>query len=324
MKLADLSATSMRRRLRGEGLCLRTGPFNYRIRSSIDSVAAGLELLYGQVPVVGDSEYIDFTITMSRGRGLRRWIRPQVRFEVDGEMPFEPLPEDHAYPMLEWAMNWCVSTQAHQYLLLHSAVIERDGRAVIMPAPPGSGKSTLCAALIHRGWRLLSDELALINPVDGSLTALARPVSLKNESLEVIQRFEPKAVLNTPVGETFKGKVSHMRVPERHLAHIQETAQARWVVFPQYLAGADATLIERPKADSLLELAQNSFNYSLLGPAGFRTLGSLVDRSDCYRFTYSRLDDAIAVFDGLHRDAQAEHDSMRLGPPGDGEEQNAS
>jgi predicted ATPase len=30
---------------------------------------------------------------------------------------------------------------------------------VILPAPPGSGKSTLCAALVTRGWRLLSDEL---------------------------------------------------------------------------------------------------------------------------------------------------------------------
>ena len=304
MKLGDLSPSAIRRRLRGDGLCLRTGPFNYRIRTPIDSVASGLGLLYEQVPLVDDSEYIDFTISMARGRGLRRWFRPQVRFEVDGETPFEPLPEDHAYPMLEWAMNWCVSTQAHQYLLLHSAVIERDGRAVIMPAPPGSGKSTLCAALIHRGWRLMSDELALINPFDGRLVALARPVSLKNESLDVIQRFEPSAVLNTPVGETFKGKVSHMKVPEWHLSRIHETASARWVVFPQYQAGAEARLEPRPKADSLLELAQNAFNYSLLGPSGFRTLGDLVDRSDCYRFTYSKLEQAMAVFERLCLDAQ--------------------
>jgi len=30
-----------------------------------------------------------------------------------------------------------------------------------MPAKPGVGKSTLCAALAHRGWRLLAELLVL-------------------------------------------------------------------------------------------------------------------------------------------------------------------
>lgn len=91
------------------------------------------------------------------------------------------MPVGHAFPQLEWAMNWCISTQANFYLLLHSAVIERNGFAAIMPAPPGSGKSTLCAALINRGWRLLSDELALISLHDQNIYPLARPVGLKND-----------------------------------------------------------------------------------------------------------------------------------------------
>jgi predicted ATPase len=33
-------------------------------------------------------------------------------------------------------------------------VVERDGHALILPAMPGSGKSTLTAALVQRGWRL--------------------------------------------------------------------------------------------------------------------------------------------------------------------------
>jgi HprK-related kinase A len=196
-------------------------------------------------------------------------------------------------------MNWCISTQAHQYLLLHSAVIEREGCAVIMPAPPGSGKSTLCAGLINRGWRLLSDELALISLTGATITPLGRPVSLKNQSIDVIRKFAPGAVFNFITPDTTKGSVTHLKVPNEQLQRIEEKAQPRWVIFPKYQAGALAELTPRSKANSMLELGRNSFNYMILGLSGFEALSRVVGASDCYDFQYSQLDDAVAVFDDL-------------------------
>ena len=69
---------------------------------------------------------------------------------------------------------------------MHAAVFERDSSAVVLPGPSGVGKSTLCAALVARGWRLLSDEVAMIRPQDGLLQPYPRPISLKNESIEMI------------------------------------------------------------------------------------------------------------------------------------------
>jgi HprK-related kinase A len=301
MLLSDLSPGDCTRRLLGDGLVLRTGPFVFRIRSPIPSVAEGLSLMYAGNELVDEDQFVDFSLSLDWAKGLRRWLRPQVRFVYDGESPFEPLPADHAYPLLEWSMNWCISTQAHHFMLLHAAVIERNGFAAILPAPPGSGKSTLCAGLIHRGWRLLSDELALISPSTLEITALARPVSLKNASIQVIRSFEPSAVINRETRETTKGTVTHMLVPGHHLARIGETAQPAWVIFPKYVAGAPATLTPRARADSMLDLARNAFNYALLGRLGFETLSDVIARSDCYDFSYSRLDDAVDTFDQLAR-----------------------
>lgn len=299
MLLSELSPTDLAQRLEEAGLALRTGPLVFRIFSPIPSVAEGLGLLYAANPLAGDDEFVDFEVRLEWTRGLRRWIRPQVRFVFDGESPFEPLPADHAYPLLEWAMNWCISSHAHQGLVLHAAVIEQHGLAVILPAPPGSGKSTLCAALVNRDWRLLSDEMALISLADGGVTALARPVSLKNESLDVISRFAPKAVFNRVSHGTSKGSVTHMRAPAEHVRRIAEGAQPRWVVFPRYVAGAKPTMQPRSKADSMLELGRNAFNYMVLGQQGFKALGDMVDACDCYDFHYSDLNDAITAFDGL-------------------------
>lgn len=300
MNLGELPASEIDRRLLGHGLGFRTGPFAVRVRSDAPTVRNALALLYRDYPAVADDEFCDFTLELWRPHGLRRWVRPQVVFSFDGAPAFEPLPLGHAYALLEWAMNWCISRHAHQYLILHAAVIERGGRAAILPAPPGSGKSTLCAALIQRGWRLLSDELALIALDEGgALHALARPVSLKNQSLAVISNFERSAVLSEPTHDTAKGTVAHMRVPAEHVQRVHETARARWVVFPRYLAGSEPRMAARAKADTMIAMTENAFNYSLLGLAGFQTLADLIDGCDAFDFEYSRLDDAVAHFDRL-------------------------
>lgn len=297
--IGQLSARELAQRLSGAGLAFRTGPFNVRVLSSLPAIAAGLRLLYERHPLVPDEDFCDFELSIAGSRGWRRWLRPQARFGFDGGFPFEPLPQAHAYPMLEWAMNWCISSQVTRFLLIHAAVVERGGRAAILPAPPGSGKSTLCAALMLRGWRLLSDEIAIV-PLDGSgLVPLGRAVSLKNESIELIQRYEPSAVMNPPTTGTAKGTVTHLRVPADQVARIGETARPAWIVFPRWQAGASPSLRPRSRAQSVVDLARNSFNYGTLGLRGFDTMSRLVAACACHDFVYSQLDDAIAAFDGL-------------------------
>jgi HprK-related kinase A len=299
MTLSQLDYADLLARLRGSGLRIRTGSVNFQIISSLPSIAKGIHLLYSDYPLVDDGAFIDFKVEINRVAGLRHWWRPQITFTYDGQQPFGFLPLAHAFPLLEWAMNWCISTQSHHFLIVHAAVLEREGCAVIMPAPPGSGKSTLCAGLVSRGWRLLSDELTLISLTDGMITPLGRPISLKNQSLDVIAQFYPDAVLNQVTHDTSKGSISHLKVPAGHVQQLEERACPKWVIFPKYISGSSAKLTLRSKANSLLELGRNSFNYHVLGLAGFETLADVISGSDCYDFQYSQLEEAVAVFDQL-------------------------
>lgn len=196
-------------------------------------------------------------------------------------------------------MNWCISNHAHQYLIVHAAVVARGDRAMVLPAPPGSGKSTLCAALIHSGWRLLSDELTLIGMDDGLIVPLCRPVSLKNQSIDVIQRFAPDARFNRITHDTAKGSVTHMAVPGDHLRRIDQKARPCWVVYPRYEVASATSLTPRPRAGAVEDLARNSFNFAIQSGAGFQRLCDLVEGCACYDFRYSDLRSAMAVFDAL-------------------------
>ena len=299
MKIGDIPPHELRERLRGDGVSLRTGPIVTRIRSSLDAVVHGIGLHYAAHEVAPDDGFADFHVSVDRPRTRRRWFHPQVEFRLDDASPFSPLPGDQGFPMLEWGLNWCVTGLCHQYLSIHAAVIERAGFAMILPAPSGSGKSTLCAGLIHRGWRLLSDELTLIDPASGRIVPLPRPVSLKNASIDVIRQFAPEAVFGRAVSETTKGTVCHFRPPAEAVARGVESPLPRWVVLPRFVAGSASTLVPLTRGKALMRLIENSFNYNLHGARGFAVLADLVERCECYEFSYSRLDSAAELFAAL-------------------------
>ena len=103
MQLKDWSAGEVRLRLRStDGLRLRTGPFVFNIRSEVDEVHEGIALHYGGHEVMpdADSTFCDFHVQVCRPPGLRRYVRPQVIFRLDGQRAFEPLPGDQGYHCL--------------------------------------------------------------------------------------------------------------------------------------------------------------------------------------------------------------------------------
>ena len=299
MRVADIPRPELSSLLSTTGLRLRTGPLVTCVRSPLSAVREGIALLYAQHWVEPKATFADFHISVERPRNLRRWVNPQVVFRFDGRTEFTPLPGDQGFPMLEWGMNWCVSGLAHQFLTMHAAVLERGGRALILPAPSGSGKSTLCAGLAFRGWRLLSDELTLLDPRSGEVVPLVRPVSLKNASIEVLQRFAPEAVFGPIVHETTKGSVGHFRPPDDAVLRAHERALPGWVVLPKYETGAATRLQRLSRGRAMVRLVESSFNYSIHGRQGFELLADVVERCDCYEFTYSRLTEAVELFDRI-------------------------
>lgn len=298
MKLGDLSLSQLRQRLADNDLALRTGPFVTRIQSPVPQVAEGLLRLYPDFPLDA-SEFSDFHVRVGPPPGLRRWLRPQINFWYDDHSPFKPLPANHAFALLEWGLNWCVAGHAHHYLMLHAAVLEKNGRAVVLPGDPGAGKSTLTAALMLSGWRLLSDEITLVDRDDGLLVGLARPVSLKNASIDVIRRAFPDAVIGAPAHDTHKGTVAHVRPSADSVARVGEKVRPAWIVFPRWREGSTARLSPHSRADALLHTARHAFNYSMLGGLGFELNAALMDDCTCHDFEYSRLDDALRVFEEL-------------------------
>jgi hypothetical protein len=119
------------------------------------------------------------------GSTAQRRIRVRVDGDAgrydDGErrlpLAAEPLRAAHAYNLL---YNTLVQGLDRVYLL-HAAAVAAHGRAWLVGAPSGAGKSSLARALLQRGYKLLSDDLAPLALDDGKVHPFPRRVGVTLE-----------------------------------------------------------------------------------------------------------------------------------------------
>ncbi|MGF1728587.1 HprK-related kinase A [Photobacterium kasasachensis] len=275
---------------------LQTGPFIVEIKTSIPSVQRYLHSHYQDALLdVTESHFIDFHIAIMPGAFGRRWIKPQVRFYFNGGEPFRPLPLNQAPAMLEWGMNWLIANHAHQYLIIHAATLEKNGKGIIISAPSGAGKSTLCAFLVSQGWRLLSDELALICPETKQLYGLARPINLKNAAIDLARAFFPASSFSEEIADTSKGKVCLVKPPSSSVVNAHITAPISLIVFVKYSANERCYVEKVEKCEALMELIGNSFNFGLLNQTGFACARQVIQGADALYIEYSQLADCEAA-----------------------------
>ncbi|WP_037045471.1 HprK-related kinase A [Rheinheimera texasensis] len=265
---------------------LELAPFKFLINTSSSHLYHQLSDLYPSEILIAEelNSIYDFKVSYKS-----RFWQPggSMAFQL-GHQHFRYADPSQAVPMFEWGLNWCVATYQSRFLCIHAAVLEKNGVAVILPAPPGSGKSTLCAMMMLQGWRLLSDEHCMVDPVSGNIVPCVRPLSLKNNSLAVISRLFPDVKLFQKTEKTHKGTMAYLQPTATSWQKREVTARPRLVIFPKFNAAAqDLSGYALTQSQLFMQLAVNSFNYSVMGQTGFDALCRLSSSVEGYCFEYN-------------------------------------
>ena len=298
MLVGDLSFEAFAGQLAETGVTIRTGPFVSRINSDLRELAPPIHLLYQDFPIVRES-FIDFHVRVRPAPGLRYKLSPHILFALDNQPAFHPFQRNLALPLFEWGMNWCVYNHAHQFLIAHAAVVQKGAVTCMLPGKSGSGKSTLCAALVSRGWRLLSDELAIWRPNEHRILPIARPISLKNQSIQLIKNFAPDQIFGPYFGKTAKGALAHMKPPAESVRKMDEASAATHIIFPVYVPDSDPALEAISQKEAFVRISDFAVNYPMQGREAFESLVDVIGRCDCFAFRYASLDDAVRIFNDL-------------------------
>jgi HprK-related kinase A len=297
--VADLSPPDLERRLRGDGLRVRTGPVVTNIRSALASVRRGIAEHYARHPVEADDGFADFHVSLElRPRPNRRHAH-DLAFCFDGTEPIAVVEGDDGFPLLEWGLNWCVTTHCHHFVIIRGAALERDGHALLLPGAAGVGKSTLATSLTFvGGWRLLSDTLILLDPVTGGVLPLPRPIELKNDAIDAARAVAPSAAFGTTDHATPRGRFTYVQPSADSVAN-EEAARPAWVVAARYEAGSVAQLRPMRRVMAFMGLVEHALNFNVHGRPGFNALADMIERAHCHQCAYSGLLEVVAMLGAL-------------------------
>lgn len=280
---------------------LRVGPAVFRIGSPWPAPVAALRQLYATYPDANDA-VADCTVRLEPARPWRRWLRPAVTIAGDHSLPDAvPMALRHGLLAAEMGMNMQMALGWRRHLLLHAATVEKDGRVLILSGESGSGKSTLAALLGEHGWRLMGDEFALIDLVDGRAWPFPRPVSLKNAAIGAMLAEAGEARFGPLLAATPKGDLRHLVPRADAIAAMDTPALPALLAFPRFGFQAGARAIAR--AEAFVRLTQASTNYVTLGEAGFRALTGLVDRVPAVAIDYASGAEGMALVADLWGEA---------------------
>jgi HprK-related kinase A len=278
-------------------LILRIGPAAFRVGSAWHRPIADLARLYASYPAPDDG-IADFTVRLEPTHPWRRLVRPSVFIGGDHELAdAAPMSLAHGLLAAEMGMNMQMALGWRRHLLLHASCVEKDGRALVMTGESGSGKSTLAAQLGERGWRLMGDEFALLDPISGVIFAFPRLVSLKNQAIGLMEREVPDERFGPLMLATPKGDIRHLKPREDAVARMDDGAIPALLLFPRFGFAPDIRPVGQGEA--FMRLTQASTNYVALGEAGFGALSRFVGAMPARAVDFWTGEEAIALVERL-------------------------
>jgi hypothetical protein len=100
-------------------------------------------------------------------------------YHIEGAGPVVATTDlDVALGVLDAQIRAHVALHAPRHIFIHAAVVETHGRAIVIPGPSFSGKTTLAVALLEAGATYYSDEFAVLDR-DGLVHPYAKPLSIR-------------------------------------------------------------------------------------------------------------------------------------------------
>src|SRR5205807_9749218 len=159
----------------------------FRVRTDDPEVAAQVAAALADLACPRPGRFAVAVYTVRRERA--GWV-----VAVAGEPVAAPVTRERVVRVLLWHVNAeAVRRSAHRSVLLHAAVAERDGAAVVLPAGTDRGKTTTVAGLVRAGYRYLSDEVAAFDPGTLELRPYPKPLGRDPRALAVLAYLRPRA-----------------------------------------------------------------------------------------------------------------------------------
>jgi hypothetical protein len=177
------------------------------------------------------------------------------------------------------------------FLVFHAGVVGRGGRCLMLPAAPGSGKSSLAAALARQGFSFFSDEVALCAEDRFALRPVPLGICVKSTGWALLTPLYPE-LATARTHDRVDGKiVRYLPPPNGPKDDTYHPVGA--IVFPRYAPGLTTELVPLGKAEALRRLLAECLAVrETLDEANVGRLVEWIKAVPCYELPNSSLAEA--------------------------------
>ncbi len=173
-------------------------------------------------------------------------------------------------------------------LFLHAGMLRCGGRALLLPAAPGSGKTSLTLALARQGFAYHTDEYVLLVGEALEARGIPVPATVKSTAWAYVSRDYP-VISALDAHERVDGKICKYLPPPVCVGDpaLDRSWPVGWLVFPRFVEGAGTELVPLPRLQAL----ERIFDQCLALPAALDArlvarLVSWLERLEAFELTF--------------------------------------
>jgi hypothetical protein len=219
----------------------------------------------------------------------------RYRLYYNGEWIHGSGVPSHVLDRMFWHINERALEDNADHLLVHAgAVVDQSGRAILLPADSGSGKTTVVTGLLKRGFGYLSDEAAAVDPATLLIHPFAKPLSIKPGTQALFPDLKP----HEDYAELADG-YWHVDPRSFGAADLAPPSRVALIVCPRYEPGAATELRRLRPAQACLALGRQVINLDIWKRRALPILARLARGADCYELTSSDPEEAAGAVVGL-------------------------
>ena len=266
-----------------------------RVKSNSEQTIQRIRTVFpGYLSVPPCPHPITYLVERSNGKGTLQ-NRSYLLRDGRGKLYCETVGAVDLIPCLERLVLFRVLEELEHLFQIHAGAVERGGKAVLLPAPAGSGKTLLVLGLVKSGFKFLSDDVALVDMEKASLQPFPVSPVVKGYAFSLLRELDLSIGADIYRNPLDGEKLYYFNLTDISPDPVGLPSSVRFIFFPHHDPAVESCLRPVSRAEAAARIIENSLNFDASADCFLDLVTRLVAGTDCFDLRFKQIGEALRI-----------------------------